>query len=680
MRFEDAISENDKALAEYRKKPNETHDKISAYKKYNAKKFMVQLTTLFETFDDILDVPPRNLHVVVVGPQRGHIPGLLANGNRVTWFMTGNSTFGSLILEIEKQYPKTFTYIPKSLCEKVRKVDQFKTDIVMVDVNTTSVIEFSAVVSSPLFRSIICNQAVIPKILVYGHVPLQKTFDSILTCTWLTLFKLGAKKWKKQSTHPERLNWIVRFDSFRKKNNYEVLSQLESIWKRILSRSLINKERLLNTNKELDDLFEHVIDIVIQETTELKRITDNRVSLPKSEWLPQIKNDFRCKERPYTPSIHSSMSRQIGFDYKDQSIERFYEMNMNEPNPICHWGQLKLLVSEIEFLFECRTREITTNSVLIYIGAAPGEHINLLIQYFPEIRRWVLVDPSKSEVKRHDKIEIVNTRATNEYIEKLRIKYQEEKVIYINDMRTDTDENTVAKEMILQAKWGIHLRAKALLLKLRFPYLERDGSISSKNIYDSDFCLTSQDKSIVTRNTDIQRDGCFKPGKSKNRDTHVSYLIGEVQPQVFAPSTSTEARLLVFPKNNYCIGDWDVLSFESCMQDFNKRLRMRQDGYNLFDDIPVSDIIGVDDGYECSRMINSFRLIFPNSFNRKIKEALEYLSNNSTTLVSCPLRTMKHLTLDKKFDDELYIRIYMFWKKLWECRISDHVFFVSQKH
>jgi hypothetical protein len=121
MRFEDAINENDKVLAEYRKKPIEKYDKISAYKKYNAKKFMVQLTTLFETFDDILDVPPRNLHVVVVGPQRGHIPGLLANGNRVTWFMTGNSTFGSLILEIEKQYPKTFTYIPKSLCEKVRK-------------------------------------------------------------------------------------------------------------------------------------------------------------------------------------------------------------------------------------------------------------------------------------------------------------------------------------------------------------------------------------------------------------------------------------------------------------------------------------------------------------------------------------------------------------------------------
>jgi len=676
MSFEDAISENDKALAEYRKKPVVKNDEILEYKKYNTKQFIVKLSSFYEHFKNILELPPRNLKVILVGPQREYIPALLSNGNSVTWFMTGNSTFGSIILEIQNQYPTTFKYIPKSLFDKVAKNEQVPADIVMVDVNTTNNLEFSAVVSSPLFTSILSNQEVIPTIIAHGHVPLSKSSSSILTCTWLSLFKLGFKSWYKKSLHPETFTWLVSFEQFKLKEHSEILKQLDSIWKRVLSRSNENTVTCTNSIKEIDELFENVTKIVSKETEELHRITKNRVSLPKSEWTPIITNEYRCSERPYTPSIHSSLSLQIGFDYKDNIIERFYETNANEPNPICHWGQLKLLISEMEFLFECRSKNITEKAIIVYIGASPGEHINLLIRYFPEIKHWLLIDPSKSTVVPQNKVEIVRKKATDEYVKQIGVKYSNDTIIYINDMRTETNENTVAKEMVTQAKWGIHLRSKALLLKLRFPYLERDGYITSKDIYNSDFCLTKSDIDVVKK-MNIRKEGCLKPGFVHNRDTHVWYLAGVVQPQVFAPSTSTESRLIVFPDNKYEIGEWDVLSFESCMHDFNKRMRMRQDGYNVFDDIPVSDIVGIDDTYECSRMVNSFRLVFPKTFKNEIKEALKYLSYENKNLVTCSLKTMRQLSQNKNLEDALYFRIYEFWERLWDCRISDHKHFVS---
>ena len=55
-----------------------------------------------------------------------------------------------------------------------------------------------------------------------------------------------------------------------------------------------------------------------------------------------------------------------------------------------HWGQRKLLFSEIEFL----TLYGHLAKTVVYAGAAPGTHINYLSkELFPE-HKWVLVDPA----------------------------------------------------------------------------------------------------------------------------------------------------------------------------------------------------------------------------------------------------------------------------------------------
>jgi hypothetical protein len=55
-----------------------------------------------------------------------------------------------------------------------------------------------------------------------------------------------------------------------------------------------------------------------------------------------------------------------------------------------HWGQRKLLLSEIEFLTHYAEPGIT----VVYAGAAPGTHIPYLAGLFPGVS-FVLVDPNK---------------------------------------------------------------------------------------------------------------------------------------------------------------------------------------------------------------------------------------------------------------------------------------------
>ena len=65
-----------------------------------------------------------------------------------------------------------------------------------------------------------------------------------------------------------------------------------------------------------------------------------------------------------------------------------------------HWGQRKLLLSEIEFLARFSEPGITC----VYAGAAPGTHIPYLTQLFPEVARFVLVDPSPFICKPSERI------------------------------------------------------------------------------------------------------------------------------------------------------------------------------------------------------------------------------------------------------------------------------------
>jgi hypothetical protein len=231
----------------------------------------------------------------------------------------------------------------------------------------------------------------------------------------------------------------------------------------------------------------------------------------------------------------------------------------------------------VEYLTDCRRLKILDGAVVVYAGAAPGEHLDILIEMFPTVKRWILYDSTASTV-RSSKASVRGPGkagfVTDDTARALRVELRDEAVLFISDIRTRPDEASVAKEMRDQARWGVHLRARAMLLKFRLPYVDLDGRYLKPDAKPPDFALDPADAALLKRPARgaAATRACFE-GVHSSSD--VLYLKGAVQLQVFAPPTSTEARLFVLADRagKYALTHYDPVMYESCMNDFNDSAR-----------------------------------------------------------------------------------------------------------
>ena len=102
-----------------------------------------------------------------------------------------------------------------------------------------------------------------------------------------------------------------------------------------------------------------------------------------------------------------------------------------------HWGQRKLLLAEMEFLSECED-ESDLDTVVVYAGAAPGNHIPLLIRMFSNlIDVWELFDPRPfSWMSTQDNVFQHIDNLSDFNISMLKRKYATWKIILISDIRS----------------------------------------------------------------------------------------------------------------------------------------------------------------------------------------------------------------------------------------------------
>lgn len=183
-----------------------------------------------------------------------------------------------------------------------------------------------------------------------------------------------------------------------------------------------------------------------------------------------------------------------------------YKRRQGEVKTIEHWGQRKLLLSEIEFML-LHGHKATT---VVYAGAAPGTHIGYLSELFPD-HKWILVDPAMFDCKPGSKIEIRQTFFTDEMASAFWEKSED--VLFICDIRSmdsgqddGESETRVSVDMEWQSKWVKTMKPKASMLKFRLPY--PSGKVGSA------------------------------------RETTV-YLDGDIMLPVWGPRTTTETRLIV---------------------------------------------------------------------------------------------------------------------------------------
>ncbi len=212
------------------------------------------------------------------------------------------------------------------------------------------------------------------------------------------------------------------------------------------------------------------------------------------------------------------LKKTITRKLQDDDPELTYRRRKDELKTVHHWGQRKLLMSEIEFL----TMYAEEGDLVVYAGAAPGTHIKILAFMFPFLK-FVLVDPNPFKVKETDRIECRQEYFTDEMAQ----EFAGKDVLFISDIRTDIDQDGVDRDMLVQQKWVEIMKPKNSILKFRLPWCQDCDNVIEE----------------------------------------LEYLDGEVYFPVWGPRTTTEGRLVI--NNSLRKKKWDCAKYERQMFYFN---------------------------------------------------------------------------------------------------------------
>ena len=152
-----------------------------------------------------------------------------------------------------------------------------------------------------------------------------------------------------------------------------------------------------------------------------------------------------------------------------------------------HNRQRKLLLSEIEFLVNNYDKYKDLDDVIIvYIGAALGQHIHYLTKLFPNFQ-YHLYDKIKFYNKLHS-----NKKVTifNRYFDNIDAnRYNNQNVIMISDMRDinimtmESSNDMIINDMNEQMSYYLTMKPITALLKFRLPWTDGETKYLDGTIY-----------------------------------------------------------------------------------------------------------------------------------------------------------------------------------------------------
>eukprot|EP00445_Apocalathium_hangoei_P004417 CAMPEP_0203843516 /NCGR_PEP_ID=MMETSP0359-20131031/2634_1 /ASSEMBLY_ACC=CAM_ASM_000338 /TAXON_ID=268821 /ORGANISM="Scrippsiella Hangoei, Strain SHTV-5" /LENGTH=450 /DNA_ID=CAMNT_0050758291 /DNA_START=18 /DNA_END=1366 /DNA_ORIENTATION=- len=232
-----------------------------------------------------------------------------------------------------------------------------------------------------------------------------------------------------------------------------------------------------------------------------------------------------------------TLGEQVPRTLTREATRRAYRRRKDDLKSVVHWGQRKLLLSEIEFL----TARASDCTRVIYAGAAPGVHIPFLRSLFPHLS-FILVDPGDFQVKGSTDhgIDVRKVFFTSEFARELREdapgggSASSSKTAFISDVRTADSkvqsgaevDAAVAKDMAMQREWVQILQPRTSMLKFRLPYAAGE----------------------------------------------TEYFDGEVHLPVWGPATTTEARLIT---DGTAMRSYNHTEYEEQMFHFNTVTRVQ---------------------------------------------------------------------------------------------------------
>ena len=249
------------------------------------------------------------------------------------------------------------------------------------------------------------------------------------------------------------------------------------------SRQVDKQDRRQNNSRQVDN---NAVEInrynltatdghVIDKNT-LKSMDPEVIEILTKRTSPKV-----CHHEKNCP-LNDYPSRILEPDSKTTSYER-RKLRMKRT---LHWGQLKLMLTEVEFLSLALQRYKELNDSrpihMIYAGAAPGHHIVYLSKLFPTIH-FDLYDPNDFAISETDKIKI-NVQFFTDVDASYWQQQSDRFVIFASDIRTEpaTEEN-VRKNMEMQLAWWKVMNPEVAMFKFRLPWTEGETEYPEGDIY-----------------------------------------------------------------------------------------------------------------------------------------------------------------------------------------------------
>jgi hypothetical protein len=307
------------------------------------------------------------------------------------------------------------------------------------------------------------------------------------------------------------------------------------------------------------------------------------------------------------PIIADTYSRQL-----DLSKQEKYEERFGQYKNTLHWGQLKLMLSEIEFLtIAIQNYKSSKKIYFVYAGAAPGDHINTLQRMFPSIY-FELYDPNKFIVKDNAHLKTHVQFFTNADAEYWRDAVTKNNLflIFCSDIRTEPATNAnVIRNMNMQLEWWKIMNPDLSMFKFRLPW--EKGS--------------------------------------------TPYPDGDIYIQAFPGPTSTETRLIV--KKDAKIIEYNHTTYEQAC--FYHNTILRQQDYRKFMHDKVYDLQrdGIDNCYDCATLCHILESYY--SLTKQHVDILDAIHKLEKTVAVIKSTIKLKTVLDNTQRIELYRR-YMY--------------------
>lgn len=217
-----------------------------------------------------------------------------------------------------------------------------------------------------------------------------------------------------------------------------------------------------------------------------------------------------------------------------EGVYRIGDVSVRYP---VHFGQMKLFVSEVQAIEYAKSTKLNIHT-MVYAGAAPGTHVLVLSEMYPEIQ-FVLYDPASFDHRLYGKPNVgcIQDLFTDADV----VKWTGADILFVSDIRSGTVDNDttfnkfVEEDMLRQQDWVIRMRPPLALMKFRLDYT--DGKV----------------------------------------DKITNYLDGVINLQSFCANTSTEGRIMI-DRRQFCVGeyikrDYSAMEYEQKQAYFNTIIR-----------------------------------------------------------------------------------------------------------